>query len=202
MILPPSILPELTATGTLEPRRYDEVAVLFCDAVGYTAWCDEHSAEEAVAALQALVAALEAEATLHGVEKIKTIGDAFMGVVGLAAPMERPIDTAIRAGLAMLDTVAASGAPWPLRLGVHVGPVVAGIIGTHRYQFDIWGDTVNVAARLQGLAPSGGLCVSAATAAESDEEWAFRDLGSFEVKGKGTMEVKVVSAGRGSRRRT
>lgn len=150
-ILPPPIVQELTATNRVQPRRYEDVVVLFADIVDFTAWCDAHPPEEVVANLQLLVEAFEALAERHGLEKTKTVGDALMATGNLLVPHAAPV----AAGLALARDLAAAAARnparWRIRVGIHVGPVVAGVVGRSKFAFDLWGDTVNVAARLAEL---------------------------------------------------
>lgn len=96
-------------------------------------------------------------AAQHGVQKVKTIGDAFLGSTGLTRPDPAPVDTLVRCGTEMVRAVADHPAGWRVRVGLHVGPLIAGVIGATQFQFDVFGDTVNLAPRLQGLAPPGGV---------------------------------------------
>ena len=130
------------------PRRYENVAVLFCDVTNFTSYCDKHEPEDVVSRLDALFVIFERITAKHGLEKIKTIGDGFMAAGGLLNEVKDPIGSAVRCGLEMASTLIDAHLGWEVRVGVHAGPVVAGIVGQERYQFDIWGDTVNVAARM------------------------------------------------------
>ena len=105
---------------------------------------------------------LEDVAARHGVQKIKTIGDAFLATAGLPRPDPDPVGRLVRCGAEVIRTVAAHAAGWQVRIGIHVGPVMAGVIGATQFQFDVFGETVNLAARLQGLARPGGVVLSAA----------------------------------------
>ena len=148
VILPPVCAEELRATATIRPRRIESAAVLFADVVEFTSYCDRHSPEEVVDNLHRVFTRFEEIAREFGVEKIKTIGDGFMAGVGLLTPSPEPLLAAARCGVRMVEEIHALSPGWKLRVGIHEGPVVAGIVGTERYQFDIWGDTVNLAARL------------------------------------------------------
>ena len=150
-MLPPGAVRELKATNEVLPRRYDEVAVLFCDIVGFTTYCDENPPEKVVEDLQALVGEYERIVRQHEMEKIKTIGDAFMATAGL-------FNRRARSDFCQLAMRARHGAAsrriepkWEVRVGVQFGPVVAGIIGQRQYVFDLWGDTVNMASRIAAL---------------------------------------------------
>src|SRR5262249_5605340 len=148
VILPDQVVKELKATNGVRPRRYDEVAVLFADIFGFTPYCERHCPEEGVSPLQRLVEAREDSGLRHQVQKIKTSGDAFMAASGLLHRVENPVLNCVRCGLEMIAAAQALPTDWNLRVGVHVGQVVAGVIGHRQYLFDLWGDTVNTAARL------------------------------------------------------
>ena len=123
----------------------------------------------------------------HGLEKIKTIADSFMGAANLLKKLEDPLAAAIRCGLAMTSKLVDAELGWQARVGVHFGPVVAGIVGQERYQFDIWGDTVNVAARMANKAMSGGVAVTQDNWEPVKEHFSGRSLGVLEVRGKGEV---------------
>jgi len=192
-ILPPAAVTEIKETGSVIPRRFENVAVLFTDLVSFTTYCDQHAPEEVVDDLGGLFVAFEECARLHGLEKIKTIGDAFLATAGLLEPMANPLRAAVSCALAISAAAAQSGRGWQVRSGVHMGPLMAGIVGRERYQFDIWGDTVNVANRLAGVA-------SPATVALT-EEMSVRlsgatvsSRGAVELKGKGSVRMVEVTA--------
>ncbi len=149
-ILPPGAVRELKSTNEVKSRRYDQVAVLFCDVVGFTRYCDEHPPEQVVSELQALVAAFEEIAEGHSMEKIKTIGDAFLATAGLLTAVDEPLLASIRCGLDMVAAARSIEPHWEVRVGIHQGPVVAGIMGQRQYLFDLWGDTVKIAAHIMG----------------------------------------------------
>lgn len=192
VILPDPIVEELERTNEVKPRRYEHVAVLFCDIVGFTSWCDRRRPEEVVPLLQRLVEAMEVVTEDHGMQKIKTIGDGFMAVAGLLVPDGDPVRNAVACGEALLGLPASIGLDWQLRVGIHVGPVVAGVLGRRQFQFDLWGDTVNTAARVESYGVNGGLTLSRAAwdalqahAPRPDG----RTLGRVDLKGKGAVEL-------------
>jgi adenylate cyclase len=191
-LLPEAAAEEIRDIGTVIPRRYDSVAVLFCDVVNFTSYCDKHEPEEVVSRLDALFIAFERVATAHGLEKIKTIGDAFMAAAGLLRETKDPLGSAVRCGLQMATTSIDAQLGWAVRVGVHVGPVVAGIVGQERYQFDIWGDTVNIAARMAGKAMPGSVAVTQDIWARIEDRFESESLGELEIKGKGTITVVAV----------
>jgi class 3 adenylate cyclase len=191
-LLPEAAAKEIRNIGTVIPRRYNEVAVLFCDVVNFTSYCDKHAPEEVVSRLDALFVALEGVAAAYGLEKIKTIGDAFMAASGLLKEAKDPLESAVLCGLQMAATSIDAQLDWEVRVGVHIGPVVAGIVGQERYQFDIWGDTVNIAARMAGKAMPGGVAVTDEIWRQIEGRFEGESLGELEVKGKGIIPVVAV----------
>ena len=184
---------ELKATNAVKPRRFENVGVLFCDIVSFTAYCDRHEPEEIHTHLQALVEAFEKLVVEHGLEKIKTIGDSFMATAGLLTAAENPALNSVRCGLAMIAKAEELPPHWQIRVGVHVGPLIAGVVGRRKYQYDIWGDTVNIAARMMQAATPGALFVTAdiwpALAAHCDGS----SEGRVAVKGKGELALHRVA---------
>lgn len=194
-VLPAAAVRELKATSTVRPQRFEEVAVLFCDVVNFTAFSDSHPPEEVVDLLQRLVDRLESATAAHGLEKMKTIGDAYMATAGLLSYVEEPLLASVRCGLDMVAAASTVAGGWRLRVGVHRGPVVAGVIGDHRVVYDLWGDTVNVAARITAEAPPGGVVVTGALWPQLRGRLQGRSLGLVELKGKGPVElVECVAA--------
>ena len=192
-ILPAAAVAEIKKTGSVIPRRFENVAVLFTDLVGFTTYCDQHGPEEVVSDLGDLFVAFEECARLHGLEKIKTIGDAFLATAGLLESVADPLRAAVRCALAISEAAGQSGRGWQVRSGVYMGTVMAGIVGRERYQFDIWGDTVNVASRLTSVASPGTVAVT--------EEMSSRlpganvsSRGAVELKGKGSVRMVEVTA--------
>ncbi len=189
VILPSAAASELKATGKVAPRSYDNAAILFCDIVGFTAFCSNHTAEEVVGGLQNLFVKFEEITRRHQMEKIKTIGDEFMASAGLTMQNFQPLLSAVKCGLDMVEATRSLENGWQVRVGVHAGPVVAGIVGDEKYQFDVWGDTVNTAARMTGLGEPGTVVMTFDSWLQVQDECEGRSLGQVEVKGKGTIEV-------------
>lgn len=194
VILPADIAAELKATGEVKPRRIDNVAVLFADVAEFTSYCESRDPETIHRDLQKLVKELEILTAAHGMEKIKTIGDAYLAAAGLLKITDDPALDCVRCGLAMIEMTKILPSAWKLRVGVHCGPVVAGIVGRQKYQYDIWGDTVNSAARMQTEACPGTLCVSTETWQLVKAHCRGRSLGLREIKGKGQIEVFAIDA--------
>nr|WP_255569848.1 adenylate/guanylate cyclase domain-containing protein [Actibacterium sp. 188UL27-1] len=185
--LPAAAIDELKRTNRVQPRRFDNVVVLMADVVNFTGFCDVNPPEEAVSRLERLVRGFEDIARSHGLEKIKTIGDAFMATAGLLKPSDAPVPAAARSALDMVAQAPDLGSGWEIRVGVHVGPVVAGVIGKQQHLYDLWGDTVNTTSRLTGLAAPSSVCVSRPI-------WdgiagAGRSLGEVTLRGKGALEA-------------
>ena len=192
-ILPAAAVAEIKKTGSVIPRRFEDVAVLFADLVSFTTHCEQHPPEEVVNDLGDLFVAFEQCARLHGLEKIKTIGDAFLATAGLLEPVSDPLRAAVRCAMAISKAAGQSGRGWRVRCGVHMGPVMAGIVGRERYQYDVWGDTVNVAARLTSVASPGTVAVTEEMSARlSDADVSSR--GAVELKGKGSVRMVEVTA--------
>ena len=190
VILPTEVVRELKATNTVMPRRYENVAVLFADIVGFTPFCDGHPPEYVVNHLQGLIETWEEIALRHKVEKIKTIGDAFMAAVGLLQkPEDHPVLHAVRCGLEMIKVTRSLSISWDLRVGIHLGPVVAGVIGRRQYLFDLWGDTVNTAARMESHGVPGHVVLSGAAWAPIADRCRGESRGVVSVKGKGQLEM-------------
>lgn len=122
-------------------------------------------------------------------EKIKTIGDAYMATAGLLLSVDNPLATAVACAFEMVEASRKTEPHWEVRIGVHVGPVVAGITGRQRFQFDLWGDTVNVAARICDRAAPGTVVVAASSWPLLRSRYRGRSLGMADLKGKGALEL-------------
>jgi adenylate cyclase len=189
VLLPKIAADEIRSTGSVIPRRYENVAVLFCDVTNFTAYCDKHEPEDVVSRLDALFVIFERITSKHGLEKIKTIGDGFMAVAGLLHHNKDPVGSAVRCGLEMASTLIDADLGWEVRTGVHSGPVVAGVVGQERYQFDIWGDTVNVAARMVGMSAPGSVVVTKEIFEQVASAFVGKSLGELNIKGKGAISL-------------
>ena len=189
VILPAAAANELKRNGRVEPRQFDNVALLFCDIVGFTSFCSKHTAEEVVGGLQNLFVRFEEITRDHQLEKIKTIGDEFMATAGLLTPNDNPLLSAVRCGLDMATAAREAEPNWEVRVGVHCGSVVAGIVGRDKYQFDVWGDTVNIAARMAGQGSPGTVTMTHEAWLQVEGDCQGRTLGRVDVKGKGSIEI-------------
>ncbi|MEG3858007.1 adenylate/guanylate cyclase domain-containing protein [Microcoleus sp. herbarium12] len=190
-ILPKPIADRLQKEQKLIADHFDEVTVLFADLVGFTEFSTHKSPTQLVEILNGIFSEFDRLSELHGLEKIKTIGDAYMVVGGL--PTARA-DHAEAIALLALEMQAALrrfnikiGESFELRLGIHSGAVVAGIIGISKFSYDLWGDTVNVASRMESNGLPGKIQVTAATYERLKDQFVFEERGQIPVKGKGTM---------------
>jgi class 3 adenylate cyclase len=176
---------------------HPEVAVVFADLAGFTEQAGRTAPEPLVATLDDLFSEMDGLADRYGLEKIKTVGDAYMAVAGVPVDV---VDPAVRAVDMALDLVAAlEGRRWPtgdvvqVRVGIALGPVVAGVIGRRKFAYDVWGDTVNLASRLQSASRPGGVLVAASVAERTGDRFVFGPLEEVELKGKGRQAVRYVT---------
>jgi class 3 adenylate cyclase len=188
-ILPAPAVSELKASDRITPRRFESVAVYFGDVVGFTAFCDRHPPETVVASLDHLATAFEGITSAHGLEKIKTVGDAVMATANLLEPHDDPVMACLRVAFAMAEAARAAPAAWQMRVGIHLGPVVAGVVGSRKFTFDVWGDTVNLAERLSSFGREPGIHLSAGAWRQVADRAHGDLLGPVTLKGKGEVEV-------------
>lgn len=198
-ILPARLADDLVRTGATKPARHEEASVMFIDIVGFTQASAAIPAARVVQELNELFGTFDDLCTEEGVEKIKTIGDAYMAAAGVPDPAPDHAARCVRAALRILAFVDERNArvaiKCRLRVGIHSGPVVSGVVGKRKYAFDIWGDTVNVAARMESAGEPGRINVSAYTfdllAGAFDGEY----RGPIEIKGKGAQDMYFIRSG-------
>ncbi|MCB9569036.1 MAG: FIST C-terminal domain-containing protein [Myxococcales bacterium] len=203
-ILPREVADELRRTGRVEPVYYDAVSVLFTDFAGFTRIARTMSPAELLAELDFYFSAFDAIIDRHGLEKLKTIGDAYMCAGGIPAPCEghaiRAVEAAWEMQAFMAEVAAARAASgraaWELRIGVHTGPLMAGVIGQKKFAYDIWGDTVNIASRLESTGAPGRINISAATHAEVRGAFECEHRGRLAAKNAGEIDMYFVVAPR------
>lgn len=195
-MLPVEIAAELSLTGHVRPVRYESVTILFTDFSGFTQAASAMPADRMVAELNEIFASFDDITEHFGVEKIKTIGDAYMAVAGLPVPCADHAQRCIRAGLALVEFLdrrnATAAFKWAVRVGIHSGPVVAGIVGRKKYAFDIWGDTVNIASRMESSGQVGRVNISAYTYDLACNEFDCEYRGKIAAKGKGEIDMYFV----------
>lgn len=189
VILPEAIIDELKRTNRVRPRLFANVAVLFTDVVGFTPYCDSHHISDVVKNLQEMIAAYETVALRYGLQKIKTDGDSFMAVAGMFNELENPVYNSVQCGWEMVKIAAQLPDPWQVRVGIHIGPVLGAILGHRQYLFDVWGDTVNTAQRIESHGGANEVNLSQAAWLHVAQQTDCESLGMIEVKGKGEMEI-------------
>lgn len=193
-----SILPQTIANRLREGEeqlvdRFTDASVVFVDIVGFTLFAATHDAEETVALLNDLFSRFDRLVEQHGMEKIKTIGDAYLAVAGVPEMVEDHAERAAFLALSvheeMMNFNAKHGIKWSVRIGVCSGPLVAGIIGSRKFAYDLWGDTVNVASRLESQAQPDETLLSAGTAARLGKGFVVEQLPDMELHNRGRVQV-------------
>ena len=192
-VLPAPIAERLKADSSAIADGFAEVTVLFSDIVGFTKLSARLAPAEVVERLNEIFSAFDDIASHLGLEKIKTIGDAYMVAAGLPEPRADHAEAIAEMALRMQDAVAAfsqrRGESLTVRVGIHSGPVVAGVIGKQKFIYDVWGDTVNTASRMESHGEPGRVQVSDATYKRLFGRFRFESRGAIEIKGKGLMET-------------
>lgn len=199
-ILPAQVASELKKSGQSKAKRLDNVTVLFTDFKGFTTMSEVLPPEELVAEIHHCFSAFDAIMSKYQVEKIKTIGDAYMAAGGIPVPRENTAKDVVSAAIEMRDfmkkraeELAEKGRmAFEMRIGIHTGTVVAGIVGTKKFQYDIWGDAVNTAARMESSGMEGKINISNATYELVKNDFNCLSRGKITAKGKGEMEMYFV----------
>lgn len=202
-ILPAEIALELKEKGKAEARKFDQVSILFTDFKEFTQASEKMSAKELVEKINYCFKGFDDIIEKYGIEKIKTIGDAYMAAGGLIVDPTLSVKNTVLAGIEIQQFILdrenelkqSGEIAFEMRVGIHTGPVVAGIIGVKKFQYDIWGDTVNTASRMESNSEVGKINISGETFEfiKNDPEFSFVSRGKIPAKGKGEIEMYFVS---------
>jgi adenylate cyclase len=196
-ILPEAVALELKEFGNVRAKRFELAGVLFADFCDFTALSQAMSAEDLVSELNECFSNFDRIARAHGVEKLKTIGDGYLCVAGVPESSPLALPSLAHVGLEIRDFIAnrrrertANGIPyWDVRVGMHCGPLVAGVVGLHKFAYDVWGDTVNIASRMESAGAPGRVNISSEFRAQLSPTAVCAPRGLIPVKGKGEMEM-------------
>ena len=199
-ILPSEVAQELKVHGYAKPKYFDHVSVLFTDFKGFTKIADELSPHEVVTELNECFIAFDEIIGRYGLEKIKTIGDSYMCAGGIPTPNDEHPIKIVQASLEIREYIRKRNEirssmglpPWELRIGIHVGPIVAGVVGRKKYAYDIWGSTVNIASRMESNGEVGTVNVSAATHEYIKDRYHCTYRGKIYAKNIGEIDMYFV----------
>ncbi|WP_373088293.1 adenylate/guanylate cyclase domain-containing protein [Sneathiella sp.] len=198
-ILPDAIAAKLKDSSELIAEEHNQVTVLFADIVDFTQTSSRLTAAELVTNLNRIFSRFDDLVAKYNVEKIKTIGDAYMVVAGLPAARDDHANVMILLALDMIDAAAEinedSDIPLKIRIGINSGPVIAGVIGHKKFAYDLWGDTVNVAARMEELGRPDEIQLTQTTRDLLGDAYRYQDLGMITVKGKGELQAFMIVGG-------
>lgn len=192
VLFPQPVIQELKKEKSVQPRSHEEVAVLFAAIVDFTKFCRTERPEIVFLHLQQVIDAMEQAADKAGMQKIKTIGDAFLCVGGLWGGRGNIVESAIQCGQEMIRVIPHLPAEWQIRVGIHLGPVISGVVGCRQYQFDAWGDTVNVAARIQSAALPGSVMISDHAYQRVAHVHPKTESSKIPLKGRGEMLLHLI----------
>jgi class 3 adenylate cyclase len=199
-ILPREIADELKQFGKSYARKHDEVTILFADIKGFSSIAETLSAQELVTQLDECFRAFDHIVDKHGLEKIKTVGDAYVCACGLPKPVVDNATKAVRAALDMMNFIKGFSITrtiqdlpaFEFRIGIHTGPVVTGVVGLKKFTYDIWGDAVNLAARMEQHGEAGKINISGSTYALIKDKFTCTPRGKIPAKNKGEVEMYFV----------
>lgn len=196
-ILPSETAKELKKTGSAKARQFDKVTVIFTDFKDFTLLSEKLTPQELVAAIDECFQTFDKIMEKYGIEKIKTIGDAYMAAGGLPVPNQTNAVDVVKGALEMRDFIVhhkeeKGEKAFEMRIGVHTGPVVAGIVGIKKFQYDIWGDTVNTASRMETSGEPGKVNISGTTYELVKDEFLCEHRGKIKAKNKGDIDMYFV----------
>lgn len=198
-ILPAETAKELKLNGKVEAVKFDEVTVLFTDFVSFSKYAEHIEPVQLVKSIDFYFKGFDEITTKHGLEKIKTIGDSYMCACGLPTANPAHATNVISAAKEMIELVSSSLHAkdglnhFDIRIGIHTGPVVAGIVGIKKWQYDIWGDTVNIASRMESKSEPGRINMSETTYLQIKDEFICEYRGEMEVKNRGMLKMYFLS---------
>ncbi|MBN1935860.1 MAG: response regulator [Anaerolineae bacterium] len=200
-ILPKPVADRLKQGEKIIADDYAEITVLFADIVGFTATSARMKPDRMIAMLNQVFSVCDQLAEKHGLEKIKTIGDAYMVVGGLPQPRIDHAQAVAEMALDMQREITAltddAGQPLAIRIGIATGPAVAGVIGSAKFSYDVWGDTVNTASRMESHGCAGRIQVTAAVYERLRDKYRFESRGVIQIKNKGDMLTYFLIGGQG-----
>jgi class 3 adenylate cyclase/ligand-binding sensor domain-containing protein len=199
-ILPASTAEELKSKGSADAQRHERCTVLFSDFKGFTTFSSQMDSDTLVSELDHYFRLFDELCDRYGVEKIKTIGDAYMCASGIPEPTPTHALDAVLMALGMVEAVEESNkeraekgrTQWPIRIGIHTGPVITGVVGRKKFAYDVWGDTVNLASRMESNSEAGRVNISGTTYAQLMEYVEVLPRGPINVKGKGELNMYFV----------
>jgi class 3 adenylate cyclase/tetratricopeptide (TPR) repeat protein len=199
-ILPEETAKELKENGKVSAKRFESVTVLFTDFKGFTQYAENLSPEKLVESVDYYFSKFDEIMGKYDLEKIKTVGDAYMCAGGLPFPTNDHAKKMVQAAFEIAEFVKASKllqgetqTPFDIRIGINTGPVVAGVVGSRKFSYDIWGDTVNIASRMESNSEPGRINISANTYELIKDDYACEYRGELEVKNRGTMKMYYVN---------
>ena len=200
-ILPAPIAERLKRTRDIIADNFNDVSVMFIDVVDFTPLATRMPPADTVKLLNSIFSTIDALVDKHDLEKVKTSGDSYMVVGGLPVPRDGHLKSMADMALDVLAGSSqfsrADGAPFQLRLGIHAGPVVAGVIGTKKFIYDLWGDTVNIASRMESHGLPGFIQVTQDVHDRMNNRYYFQPRGEIQVKGKGNMMTYLLTGRKG-----
>ena len=199
-VLPKYIVEELKRNGKVKPKSIPSASILFCDLVGFTKIASTLSPEKLLSELDECYSHFDRIVQMKGIEKIKTIGDSYMAAAGITESKRLHAVDAVLSALKIQEFLRKyqksqkrKGLPsWKVRIGIHCGPVVCGVLGEQRFNFDIWGDTVNIAQRMEANGEADKVNISHNLYLMTKDFFDFQFRGKIPVKGKGEMEMYFV----------